>query len=96
LHGQGEHKIKIVIGGDTIKPFKSAAMTSMYDYILPVWTLEATDRLHRASAGTHPVPWLPIIDMTGKKTKRTVVAVMSSAREWADETAAVLALKHLL
>src|SRR5438067_1798630 len=65
----------------------------MYNHILPVWTLEATNRLHRVTAGTHPIPWFPVIDMPGVEAERTVVAMMPSAGRWTDETATVFTLE---
>ena len=70
-------------------------MTAVYNHILPVWALETTGRLHRAAAVAHPVPWFPVIDVTGIETERTVIAMMSTTGWWADEAAAVPALKHL-
>jgi hypothetical protein len=96
LCGQGEDEIKIVIGGDTIEPLKSTAVTGVYDYILPVWTLEATNRPHGGTTGTHPISWFPVIDVTGVQAKGTVIAVMPSGRQWTDETPTVPALEHLL
>src|SRR6266581_9651844 len=70
---QRQYQIKIVIGGNTIKALKIATQATMYDHILLVRTLETTDRLHPATARTHPVSWFPIIDMQRIEAERTTI-----------------------
>src|SRR5437016_5711389 len=92
---QGQDEIKIVICSNSIKAFKIAAHTTMYDHILLVRTLETTDRLHPATASTHPVSWFPIIDMQRIEAERTMVTMTPSAVRRAHETTAVFTLKNL-
>ena len=93
--GQGEYEIKIVVRGDAVEPLESAAVTAVYDHVLPVWPLEATDRLHRAAADAHPVFWFAGIDVPGIQAMGAVVAMTSSRRRWTNETMAMFTLEHL-
>src|SRR5437870_5889389 len=93
--GQSQDEIKIIICGNSIKTFKIATQATMYDHIRLVRTLETTDRLHPASARTHPVSWFPVIDMQRIEAERTMVTMTPSAVRRAHETTAVFTLKNL-
>jgi hypothetical protein len=67
----------------------------MYYHILPVRALEATNWLHPATAGTHPVSGLPVVDMKRIEAERTMVTMAPSAMKRAYKTTAVSALKDL-
>src|SRR5207302_8029122 len=67
----------------------------MYDHILLVRTLETTDRLHPATARTHPVSWFPVIDMQRIEAERAMVTISPSTMRRAHETTAVFTLKNL-
>lgn len=67
----------------------------MNEYIFPIGALKATDRFHSATAGTHAVSRLPVIDMTRVEAERTVVAMTPSRRRWTNETMAMFTLEHL-
>src|SRR2546430_9400308 len=78
-----------------MKAYKFAAHTTMDDHILLVRTLETTDRLHPATARTHPVSWFPVIDMQRIEAERAMITMTPSTGRWAYETTAVFTLKNL-
>src|SRR5882672_5136116 len=53
--GQGEHKIKIVVGCDAINAFKAAVQTTMHNGIFTIWSLEAPDGLHACPTRAHAI-----------------------------------------
>jgi len=92
---QGQHEIKVVIGSNAIKAFKTAARAIVNDHVLSIWPLEAANRFHASPTGAHAISRSPVIDMTREKAKRTVIPMMRARSRWADKTMAVPALEHL-
>jgi len=92
---KGQHEIKVVIGSNAIKAFKTAAKAIVNDRILSIWPLEAANRFHASPTGAHAISRSPVIDMTREKAKRTVIPMMRARSRWADKPATMPALEHL-
>src|SRR5215469_1988890 len=90
-HGQRQHQVEVVVGGDTIEALEAAAQAAVDDHVLAAQPLERPDRRHQRAAGARAIPGARPVHVARVETERTVVAVVAATGQRPDEAVAVTA-----
>jgi len=88
-HGQREHKIEVVVGGDAVEALKTAAQTAMDEHMLAVGPLEGADGFHQPTTGASAISRCRGVDVARVEAEGAMVAVVTTTRQRANKAAAV-------
>ena len=92
---QAQQGHRIIIGGDPIVPFGSAAGTAMDQHLLSIRPIECADGWHQCPAVARPVTGMGAINMAGVQAARTVIAMLAPRDGRSDKGPAMAAFELL-
>jgi hypothetical protein len=93
---QSHHGHRIIIRGDAVLPFHSAAVAAVDQHLLPVRPECHADGGHDRAARARPVSRSPQIDVPGCQAEGTVVPVLTTGNGLPHEHAALAAAERLI